>query len=44
MLGDVPVQVQMQYSLRDQGWLVNIHCFWGVAVVRADYAALLETD
>jgi hypothetical protein len=44
MLGDVPVQVQMQDSIIHQGTVVNIHCFWGVAVVRSDFGALLETD
>lgn len=39
----VPVQIQMQYSLRDQGTLVHIHCYWGVKVVRPEYGALLET-
>lgn len=43
MIGPVPVQVQMQYSMKDQGWLINIHCFWGVKVVRSAYASLLET-
>lgn len=43
MLGPVPVQVQMQYSLINQGWLINIHCYWGVKVARAAYASLLET-
>jgi hypothetical protein len=39
----LPVQVQMGYSLKDQGTIVNIHAFWGCAVSRADYASLIQT-
>jgi hypothetical protein len=39
----LPVQVQMEYSLKDQGWLFNLHCGLGVKVVRKDFASLLET-
>lgn len=39
----LPVQIQAGFSLKDQGTLVNIHCFWGAAVARADYASLIES-
>jgi hypothetical protein len=39
----LPVQVQMGYSLRDQGTIVNIHCYWGCAVSRPDFASLIQT-
>lgn len=41
--GKLPVQMQTQYSLKDQGWLVNLHTWWGVKVVRPELASLLET-
>ena len=39
----LPVQIQAGYSLKDQGTLVNIHCYWGVNVARADYASLANS-
>lgn len=39
----LPVQVQMEYSLKDQGWLIHLHCGLGVKVVRGDFASLAET-
>jgi hypothetical protein len=39
----LPVQIQYGYSLRDQGWLVNMHTILGVRVVRSNYAYLIET-
>jgi hypothetical protein len=44
MLKDTfPVQMQMQYSLKDQGWLTNIHAWWGLKVVRPELGATLNT-
>lgn len=37
----LPVQLQMQYSIRDQGWLVHMHCGWGVKVVRPEFGQYL---
>lgn len=37
----LPVQIQMQYSLRDQGWVVHLHCGWGVKVVRPEFGQYL---
>ena len=39
----LPVQIQMQYSLRDQGWVVHMHCGWGVKVVRPEFGQYLVT-
>lgn len=39
----LPVQIQMQYSLKDQGWLIHMHCGWGVKVVRPEYGQYLVT-
>jgi hypothetical protein len=41
--GQLPVQMQMQYSLKDQGWLINLHSWWGCKVVRPELASLIET-
>jgi P22 coat protein - gene protein 5 len=38
----LPVQIQAGYSLKDQGTLVNIHCYWGVKAARADYGSTVE--
>jgi hypothetical protein len=41
--GQLPVQVQVQYSLKDQGHIVNIHSWWGVKVVRPELGSLLQS-
>jgi len=43
MVGKVPLQVQMEYSLKDQGHIVHMHAYWGIKVVRADFGSLIET-
>lgn len=40
----LPVQIQMGYSLKDQGTIVHIHCYWGTAVARADFASLIQSN
>lgn len=40
---NVPVQLQVQYSLKDQGWLFNLHTGYGIKVVRPDHASFMET-
>lgn len=37
----LPVQIQTQYSLRDQGWLTHMHCGWGTKVVRPEFGQYL---
>jgi hypothetical protein len=32
----MPVQVQMAYSLQDQGWVVHLHFYWGAKVARPE--------
>jgi hypothetical protein len=39
----LPVQLQMEYSLKDQGWLFNLHAGYGCKVVRPDHGSLVET-
>jgi hypothetical protein len=39
----LPVQMQMQYSLKDQGTIVHLHCFWGVVVARPELGSLIES-
>lgn len=41
--GVLPVQMQMQESLKDQGWLVNLHCWWGIKVVRPELGSILQS-
>lgn len=41
--GSLPIQIQIGYSLKDQGWLTNLHCYWGVKVVRPAYGQCIET-
>ena len=44
MLKDtVPVQIQMAYSMQDQGWVIHMHTMWGVAVVRPEMASLFQS-
>jgi hypothetical protein len=39
----LPVQIQMGYSLKDQGTIVNMHCYWGVAVARPNFCSLIQS-
>jgi hypothetical protein len=39
----LPVQIQAGYSLKDQGTIVNIHCYWGVTPARPDFASLINS-
>jgi hypothetical protein len=39
----LPVQIQAGYSLKDQGTIVNMHCYWGVSVARNDYCQLINS-
>ena len=39
----VPVQIQMGYSMQDQGWVLHMHAMWGLAVVRPEMASLFQT-
>jgi hypothetical protein len=41
--GLIPVQIQFAYSLQDQGWVIHMHCMWGVSVVRPEMASLFQT-
>jgi hypothetical protein len=41
--GQLPVQVQMQYSLKDQGHLVHLHSWWGVKVVRPELGSTIQS-
>lgn len=44
MLKDqVPVQLQMAYSMQDQGWVIHMHCMWGLSVVRPEMASLFQS-
>jgi hypothetical protein len=44
MLGDyLPVQVQMSYSLQDQGWVVHLHLYWGALVARPEMGQYMIT-
>lgn len=40
----VPVQIQMAYSMQDQGWVIHLHCIWGLAVVRPEMASLFQSN
>ena len=39
----VPVQIQMAYSMQDQGWVIHMHAMWGLAVVRPEMASLFQS-
>ena len=41
---DLPVQIQMQYSIKDQGWLINIACAYGESVIRPEYGVIVSTS
>lgn len=40
----LPVQMQVGYSLKDQGTIVHLHCYWGVAPARADFCSLIQSN
>jgi hypothetical protein len=40
---NLPVQIQMQYSIKDQGWLINLACAHGEAVIRPEYGSYCVT-
>jgi hypothetical protein len=40
---NLPVLVEVGYSIKDRGWLVGMTAQWGVKVVRPDHGSLLET-
>jgi hypothetical protein len=40
----LPVQIQAGFSLKDQGTIVNIHCYWGVAPARPDFASFINSN
>ncbi len=40
---NIPVQMQVGYSMEKQGTLVNLHCYWGVKAARPDFASLIQT-
>jgi hypothetical protein len=40
----LPVQIQAGYSLKDQGTIVNMHCYWGCTAARNDYAQLINSN
>jgi hypothetical protein len=40
----VPVQLQMAYSMQDQGWVIHMHAMWGLAVVRPEMASLFQSE
>lgn len=42
--GKWPVQVQMAYSLQDQGWVIHLHLYWGFAVVRPEMGSYMATS
>lgn len=39
----LPVQMQGEYSMKDQGYLVNLHTWLGFKVVRPELGSLIET-
>lgn len=39
----LPVQMQVGYSLPQQGTIVHLHCYWGCTVARADFASLIQS-
>ncbi len=41
--GQIPVQIQFAPSLQDQGWVIHMHCMWGLAVVRPEMASLFQS-
>ena len=41
---DLPVQLQMQYSLKDQGWLIAMNCAHGETIFRANHGAFMSAS
>lgn len=41
---DLGIQVQMQYSIKDQGTVINLHSFCGFKVVRNDFGVYAHTQ
>jgi len=42
--GSIPVQIQMAYSMQDQGWVIHMHAMWGLSVVRPEMASLFQSN
>ena len=42
--GQIPVQIQMAYSMQDQGWVIHMHCMWGLSVVRPELGSLFQSE
>jgi hypothetical protein len=42
--GVLPVQLQMSYSLQDQGWVVHLHLYWGALVARPEMGQYMATS
>jgi len=40
---NVPIQMQVQASVKDQGWIIHYHAWLGVAPARTEMATLLQT-
>jgi hypothetical protein len=40
---NLPVLVEMGYSLENRGWLIGMTCQWGLKVVRPEFGSLVET-
>jgi hypothetical protein len=41
---NIPCQVQMSYSLQDQGWVVHLHVYWGLLVARPEMGSYMATS
>lgn len=39
----LPVQVQIGYSLKDQGYIVHLHAFWGIKTARPNFAIRIQS-
>jgi hypothetical protein len=45
MVGDyMPVQIQMAYSMQDQGWVIHLHFYWGLKVARPEMGQYMVTS
>lgn len=40
---NIPVRVQVAYSMIDQGWIVHLNALFGLAVTRPEMASLFQT-
>ncbi len=40
---NLPVLVEVGYSIKDRGYVVGMTCQWGLKVTRPDFASLVET-